>query len=187
MNSVPHYTPDTVMQIEAAAAKLGRHGERDALMIRVMFDASLRISEVLGLTPIAIQWDDDSAVLHIAKAKGGKPRQAGISPSKAGALQDYARRHSLGDYDRFFNITRHHAHYVISRATRAAGVLVPPGVGATHVLRHAGAIQLYRKTGDLKLVQDQLGHSSPLMTMRYQKTVQQQDSVERRGKIELTC
>ena len=40
-----------------------------------------------------------------------------------------------------------------------------------HTLRHTYATQLYEKTGDLRFVQDELGHSSPSVTQIYAKTV----------------
>ena len=40
-----------------------------------------------------------------------------------------------------------------------------------HILRHTYATQVYGKGGDLRFVQDQLGHGSPAVTGVYAKTV----------------
>ncbi len=54
---VTYLTPEEVRQIESAALKSPRKGERDALLVRVLFRTGLRISEALSLTPA-----------HLAKA-----------------------------------------------------------------------------------------------------------------------
>jgi len=48
---VTYLTPEEVRQLESAALTAPRKGERDALLIRVLFQTGLRISEALTLTP----------------------------------------------------------------------------------------------------------------------------------------
>ena len=47
---VPYLTPEEVTRLAAAAGQ-NRHGERDALLVRVLFETGLRISEALQITP----------------------------------------------------------------------------------------------------------------------------------------
>ena len=42
---VNYLTPEEVRQIESAALESSRKGERDALLVRVLFQTGLRISE----------------------------------------------------------------------------------------------------------------------------------------------
>ena len=62
-------------------------------------------------------------------------------------------------------------------AADLAGLVKPPGVGTVHVLRHSGAIERMRLSGNPRSVQDQLGHASPAMTMRYWRTLSQQEAL----------
>ena len=186
MKGVPHYTPEVVAQICKAAGSTGRHGERNALLIRLLFDGAFRISEALALTPADLGQTDNGAKLKVWQGKGGKYRVASISPSMAHALMDYAIRRQIAHNGQFFPLSRFTAHGIVKEATVRAGIQVPPKVGAAHVLRHAGAIALLRATGDVNMVQHQLGHTTPHMTLRYLKTVQQEDAMDKRGNLELS-
>lgn len=53
----------------------------------------------------------------------------------------------------------------------------PPHVGAVHVLRHSGALERLKDTENLQALQDQLGHSTAKMTLRYMKTLTAEESV----------
>lgn len=52
------------------------------------------------------------------------------------------------------------------------------GVGAVHILRHSGAVERLKRTGNPKAVQDQLRHKSALMTLRYLKTISADESLK---------
>ncbi len=69
---VPYLTPDEVYQI-AQAAKSGRKGDRDSILILLLFETGLRISEALSLTPRHIGRYERLPVLAI-KGKGNKDR-----------------------------------------------------------------------------------------------------------------
>jgi len=59
----------------------------------------------------------------------------------------------------------------------SAGIAKPDGVGAVHILRHSGAIERLRRTGNPKAVQDMLRHRSARMTLRYMKTLSHEESM----------
>ena len=46
-----------------------------------------------------------------------------------------------------------------------------------HILRHSGAIERMRVSGNPRSVQDQLGHASTAMTLRYFRTLSQQEAL----------
>ena len=52
---VPYLTPEEVRQLENTALDSPRTGETNALLVRVMFQTGLRISEALGLTPVHME------------------------------------------------------------------------------------------------------------------------------------
>lgn len=110
--------------------------------------------------------------------KGHKPGVAAISQGLAAQLQAYAYRGGLAADAKMFPFTRRRAFQVVEGAMRRAGVACPEHVGAVHVLRHSGALERLRMTGNPKSVQDQLRHSSARMTLRYFKTLQAEESLK---------
>lgn len=164
----------------AEAALENRHGERDRLLIQLLFDGCLRCSEAISVRPCDIVRNDTGWALRV-KGKRGKAALVAISPNLVAQLQAYAYRHRLNEYDCFFPITRSQAFRIVTQAFDRAGITKPSRdvdkVGAVHILRHSGAIERLRQTGNPKAVQDQLRHKSALMTMRYLKTLSADESL----------
>jgi len=81
-----------------------------------------------------------------------------------------------------FPISRSQCFRVVCDAFDKAGVRRPTRdndrVGAVHILRHSGAIERLRQTGNPKALQDQLRHKSAQMTLRYLKTVSADESLK---------
>jgi len=177
---VVHLSIDQVRQLAEAAGE-SRHGERDKLLIELLFDGCLRCSEAIGTRPCDIVQDYAGWTVKV-KGKGNKTALVAISPTLAAQLQAYAYRHKLDESDRLFPITRSQAFRIVTTAFDKAGVPRPSRetdkVGAVHILRHSGAIERLRQTGNPKAVQDQLRHKSALMTMRYLKTLSHEESVQ---------
>jgi len=69
---VPYLTGDEVSLLVEEARKR-RKGKRDALLILLLYQTGLRVSEALSLTPSKIEMFEGRAVLRIV-GKGGKPR-----------------------------------------------------------------------------------------------------------------
>jgi site-specific recombinase XerD len=69
---VPYLTPEEVRFL-IDGIKSTRHGQRDCLLILLLFQTGLRISEALSLTPSSIQGFEGKPVLSIV-GKGRKPR-----------------------------------------------------------------------------------------------------------------
>jgi len=65
-----------------------------------------------------------------------------------------------------------------------AGVAKPGKVGSVHILRHSGALERLRETGNPRAVQDQLRHKSQLMTLRYLKTLSREESLAIQGRVD---
>jgi hypothetical protein len=100
-----------------------------------------------------------------------------VSPSLAAMLLGYSARAGVGGNERIFPITRQHVHRLVTRAFRIAGVQKPRGVGAVHVLRHSGALERLRRTGNPRAVQLHLGHASAAMTLRYLRTLAETEAL----------
>ena len=181
-DDVPHLGLDAIHQI-IDAAKTNRKGQRDALLIAVLFDGCLRISEAIQIRPQDICSYNGGWVIRITGAKQSrryKPtaQDIAISASLAAWLKAYAYDKGIKPDERLFKINRFRVHQIVKAAIIKAGVIKPAGVGSVHILRHSGAIERLRRTGNPKAVQDQLRHRSALMTLRYMKTLSRQESLE---------
>lgn len=215
---VPHLDRAAVDALIAAAiANGGRHGERDGLLIALLFDGGLRIVEVVGrsqreadamtrevtarlakkpgrprkihyearagITVNSIVREPEGYALEVI-GKGNKPARVGLSQSLVTRLFKYAMDNGIGRAEPLFPISRYRAFQIVSAAFKAAGITKPPRVGTVHVLRHSGGIDLLEQTGNPKMVQDQLRHSDPRMTIRYMKTVSAKHSRQQRQRLD---
>ena len=70
---VPYLTPEEVYQM-ADTVLDGRNGERDRLLILLLFQTGLRVSEALSLAPRLLGQHNGKPVIHLKKGKGKKPR-----------------------------------------------------------------------------------------------------------------
>jgi integrase len=180
-----------VARAAEAAARIARDGgsrgrgnaERDQLLILILFDAALRVSEALGLRPCDLFQEDGHPRLRIV-GKGKKRAVVSVSRSLFDRLLAFAYARKLQGEDRFFSITRSRAHQIVSRAYRAAGIVKPDGVGTLHVLRHSGAIERLRETGNPRAVQEQLRHATPTMTLRYLKTLSAEEALKVQDQVD---
>ena len=173
---VPHLGVDQVLRM-AEAVRDNREGDRDRLLIITLFDACLRISEALSLRPRDIEDTPAGWQIRFHGVKKGGWTVAAISASLAAQLQAYAYRQQIPPDGLFYPINRSRAFQIIQAAMDKAGIVKPDGVGAVHILRHSGAIERLRRTNP-KAVQDQLRHRSMTMTLRYLKTLAQEESLK---------
>jgi len=169
---VPYLTSDEV-NLLASEARKRRKGERDALLILVLFQTGLRISEALSLTPSKIEIFEGRPALRFV-GKGRKPRVVALPERLADKLRAYAYENNIGLDQKFFPINRQRAWQILKEVSGKAGITkrVYP-----HLLRHSDAIERLRQTGNPKALQHHLGHSSPFMVMRYLSTLTQEDSL----------
>ena len=154
---VPYLTCDEVRAL-AQEAKRRRKGERDSLLILLLYQTGLRISEALSLTPSHIESFEGRPVLRVV-GKGGKERVVALPERLADKLRAYAYEKGLKADERFFPINRQRAWQIIKEVAKKAGITkrVYP-----HLLRHSDAIERLRQTGNPKALQHHLGHSSPV-------------------------
>ena len=167
---VPHLT---LADIRALGERVK---ERDRLLIELLFDGCLRCSEAILIRPKDILESTNGWQVRIL-GKGRKHSAVAISASLAAQLQSYAYRRNIPPDQRLFAINRHRVFQIVSKAMALAGIAKPDGVGAVHILRHSGAIERLRRTGNPKAVQDMLRHRSARMTLRYMKTLSHEESM----------
>ena len=169
---VEYLLPEEVYRI-AESIKEERNGERDSLLILLLFETGLRISEALSLTPRKTIPYNNGYVLHI-KGKGNKIRMVACPEELGNKLKAYAYDKNLSPDERFWKFNRTRAWQIIKKAAKKAGInkRVYP-----HLFRHSDAIYRLKQTGNPKALQLHLGHSSMMMTMRYLNTLSAEDAI----------
>jgi integrase/recombinase XerD len=170
---VEYLTPDEVKR-GVIAYNEGRHSSRDSLLVKILFETGLRISEGLSLTSRMIGNYEGHVVLYIT-GKGGKPRMVACPDDFANEIRSFAYLNKIELDQRIWDINRKRAWQIIKEAAKKAGIIkrVYP-----HLFRHSDAIERLRQTGNPKALQYHLGHSSMMMTMRYLTTLTAEDALK---------
>lgn len=179
---VPHLTRGDVQLMAMVAAKGKRHGRRDAALIRTVYDGALRISEALEIRRVDLGKTPDGWTVHIHRDSKTGSGLAAISEGTVNELIAYAYDAGIAPTARIFPISRSQAYRIIVGAYEKSGVRRPSkatdGVGAVHILRHTGALERLKASGNPRSVQAQLRHKSAAMTLRYLKTQQADESIQ---------
>lgn len=170
--------------VDATAALKMAHGQaddmeaepwiiaRNAAIFTLMYGAGLRVSEALSLTPqSAPDAQRDARSLRIT-GKGGKTRIVPVLPALIDTCASYRALvpFVLEPEEPFFRGARGGPldQRIVRRVTQAArGRLGLPSSATPHALRHAFATHLLAAGGDLRTIQDLLGHASLSTTQVY--------------------
>ena len=146
-------------------------GERNRLLLSLMLDTGLRLSEAIGL-----QWRDldlISGKLFVRQGKGAKDRSLWIGEIDLEAVRQWRKRqiqavgHSCADVFTTLAGSAVSGRYVQQMVKRCAARAGLDKHVHPHLLRHTFATDLYRQTGRIRLVQKALGHSDLSTTMIY--------------------
>jgi integrase/recombinase XerC len=141
---------------------------RDMAVLTLLYGCGLRISEALGLTGADAPLPE---VLRIT-GKGGKERLVPVLPAARAAVAQYAALcpHVLTRSAPLFRGARGGAlnprqiALVMEKARNQMGL---PATATPHALRHSFATHLLSAGGDLRAIQDLLGHASLSTTQAY--------------------
>jgi integrase/recombinase XerC len=141
---------------------------RDAAVLGLLYGCGLRISEALGLKRGDVGARDVLTVL----GKGRKQRMVPLLPAVAKLIADYI---ALCPYD----LPEHGPLFVGAKGgtlsprliqlamARLRGALGLPESATPHALRHSFATHLLARGGDLRSIQELLGHASLSTTQIY--------------------
>ena len=143
-------------------------GARDTAVVTLLYGCGLRISEALGLTGAAHPLPD---VLRI-RGKGDKDRLVPVLPVTREAVAEYLRLcpYPLEHDAPLFRGARGGAlnPRLIAKAMEQARLrLGLPATATPHALRHSFATHLLAAGGDLRAIQELLGHASLSTTQAY--------------------
>lgn len=155
---------DTV-EMQAADSWIGA---RDAAVVTLLYGCGLRISEALGLRGRDLPLGESLRIV----GKGGKERIVPVLPIARRALDTYLR---LCPYDPepdapVFRGKRGGAlnPRLIQKVTETARLqLGLPATATPHAMRHSFATHLLAAGGDLRAIQELLGHASLSTTQAY--------------------
>jgi integrase len=161
-----YLTPAEVDRLIAAAEARGRYGQRDATAVLLAFSHGLRAAELVSLTWVQVDFND--GVLHVKRAKGGRPSTQPLRGPEIRALRQLHRDWPEGRFvfqtERGGPMTTAGLRKMIARVGEAAGF--DWGVHP-HQLRHACGYALANKGTDTRTLQHYLGHRSIENTVRY--------------------
>ncbi|MFV1528056.1 tyrosine recombinase XerC [Phaeobacter sp. JH20_36] len=141
---------------------------RDVAVVTLLYGCGLRISEALGLTGADAPLP---AVLRIT-GKGGKERIVPVLPVARDAVDRYLRLcpHPQERAAPLFRGVRGgalNARIIRSAMAQARAQLGLPASATPHALRHSFATHLLEAGGDLRAIQELLGHASLSTTQAY--------------------
>lgn len=145
---------------------------RNSAVFALMYGAGLRVSEALSITASEAPRDGASPTTLRITGKGGKTRLVPILPAIGQACATYARLvpYHLEPDEPFFRGVRGKPldQRIVRQVTEMArGRLGLPSSATPHALRHAFATHLLANGGDLRTIQDLLGHASLSTTQVY--------------------
>src|SRR5690606_3578082 len=163
----------TVAEAKATIATTGEMEERewvaarDMAVLSLCYGAGLRISEALALT----RADLDSDVLRVT-GKGNKTRMVPLIAPVQASIETYVKLcpFNLGPSQPLFRGVKGGVlspRLIQLRVAQLRSALGLPPSATPHALRHSFATHLLGKGGDLRAIQELLGHASLSTTQIY--------------------
>ena len=167
---------DAVGQADAteADAAAGWDAARDLALMMLLYGAGLRIGEAL-----ALDWQDlpgaigrDGVATLTVTGKGRKQRQVPLLPAVMEALGAWKRAtpgSRAGRHPVFIGARggRLNPRIVQGKIAALRALLGLPETATPHALRHSFATHLLINGGDIRAIQELLGHASLSTTQRY--------------------
>ncbi len=162
---------DDALAAVATVGELARPGwqsKRDTALAALIYGCGLRLSEALGLS----RGEAPTGETLTVTGKGQKTRQLPVLPAVREAVADYLAvcPYRLAADGPLFVGARGgplHPRLVQRQMEALRGYLGLPATATPHALRHSFATHLLGAGGDLRAIQELLGHASLSTTQRY--------------------
>jgi len=150
---------------------------RDHAIVELLYGCGLRVGELVGLdaapSPQAAGWVDDADALAQVLGKGSKRRSVPVGRAALQALAAWrARRGQLArPAEPALFVSRRGTRLTASQVrSRLKALAIQAGLPThvhPHMLRHSFASHLLQSSGDLRAVQELLGHAQISTTQVY--------------------
>jgi integrase/recombinase XerC/integrase/recombinase XerD len=135
---------------------------RDRLIVRVIYATGVRVSELCAMNIEDVDFEDETIRV---RGKGGKIRIVFIDRETLGEMADFIGNRIEGPL--FLGQMGHH---ISPRSVQHIFKLYAPAGITPHKIRHSYASELYRRSKNLRVVQENLGHTSIKTTEIYLHT-----------------
>ena len=145
-----------------------RKSNQNYLILQVLAGSGLRVSELVNLAPQNI--NSDKKIFRV-KGKGGKIRNIDVNSNLLQLLELYIDNKDIKKTKPIFPISDRQVRNITEKFAEYH----------PHAFRHSYAIQLLRKTGNIRYVQAQLGHDSLATTqiyLKYMSFEQEKEKIE---------
>ena len=169
--NLPHtLSPDEAVRLVDLPARDDALSLRDKAMFELLYSSGLRLAELVSLDPAALDFSDASVRVT---GKGNKTRIIPVGSQAIIALQHWlAARGSLAKADEAALFVSRNGGRISARSVqlRMKEWGVKQGLSSNvhpHLLRHSFASHVLQSSGDLRAVQEMLGHASISTTQVY--------------------
>lgn len=168
--TLPHaLSPDEAVKLVELPA-LTPADFRDKAMFELLYSSGLRLAELVSLDPAAIDFNDAAVTVT---GKGSKTRIVPVGHHAITALKDWlAVRGEIAKPDEAALFVGKNGKRISSRTVQSQlhhwGI--KQGIASNvhpHLLRHSFATHVLQSSGDLRAVQEMLGHASISTTQVY--------------------
>jgi integrase len=165
-----YLTEQEIRLLVDAAKESGRYGQRDALLLTMLYRHGLRTQELITMT-----WDQvmfEEGRLHVTRAKNGADSVqpvAGDVLRQLRALKKDAKSNFIFETERGGAMTTRNVRAIVARASEQAALSIHVHA---HMLRHSCGYHLannaIKLNGDTtRVIQDYLGHKNIQNTRKY--------------------
>ena len=156
---------EQVCLLASLAEGLGFVAERDHALFHVMLATGIRVGSAVDLDVDDV--DLERGELWIRTVKGDRPDRVFLNDRIRDHLREYLKRKRSGPLFQGREGTRLSTRHVQRRLTywlKRAGITRH---ASPHALRHAFAMRIYHRTGDILVVKEALRHRSITSTLVY--------------------
>jgi site-specific recombinase XerD len=170
-------TKDEYQALVDACGQDSELGRRDQLMLLLLYNTGVRVSELVGLKVKDIIMDTNNSPLYIhIYGKGRKERDVPLWKSTSVLLRKFIELHNTNNNAKLF-VNRANGALTRSGVRYRLGCLVEKASGqapsmkqksiSPHTFRHTVALNLLQAGVDISTIAIWLGHESILTTHKY--------------------